>query len=211
MGNINLNWDNSAVVANPNATEQNAKKRKKSVGGPYDQIGFTPANPMATSVNAAVSAVTDNIIYEYLVDAICAVGGPIPNINGIQEGINFACFNPSLTSDNGSVSVSLNVTGLDITKARFYLYKASDDSLVGGPTVANRIGTTISTSFTGLLPSTNYYLKYEMYATVNAVEVVSSDVAYLNALCGGNIAGFTIPTVANPTCPAPAALVVTPA
>lgn len=209
MGNLNLAWDNSAVLANPNATEQIAYKRKKSIGGAYDILAFTPANPMATSVSAAVAAVLDNIIYQFKVEATCTAGGPVPNINGVQEGIEFACINPVLTSDNLSVSVAINVTGLDIIKARITLFKASDNSVVGGPSVVNTIANSINKTFIGLLASTDYYIKYEFYANVNGVEVVSSSAAYLNALCGGNSGAFSTSTTTDPSCPAPASLVVT--
>lgn len=209
MANLNLAWDNSGVVGNPNATGQRASKRLTSVGGAYDTLAFTPANDMATSVSAAVAVVTANRSYQFKIEALCDVGGPVANLNGVQEGLKFACIVPGVTSDNSSVTITLNVASTDITKARFTLFKQADNSTVGGPSVVTRIGTTITKIFTGLLASTTYYVKIELYATVNGVEIVSSDADQLNAVCGGNISGYQVTTTADPSCPAPASLVVT--
>ena len=47
----------------------------------------------------------------------------------------------------------------------------------------------------GLDSATGYYLEVEFYATINGVEVISSDAAYLGASCGGNITGYQVTTL----------------
>lgn len=208
MATINMTWDNTAVNASPNAIGQRVSKRLKSVGGAYDTVGFNPANDMAKTENAAeANTVTANRTYEFKVEALCTVGGPTINSNGVQEGIAFACVNPVFTPTHNSVQVVLNLATTDITKARIVLKKQSDDSTVATQT-QNKVGTTVTANFAALDPSTDYYVTVELYATINGVEVISSSANYLNAVCGGNVANYQVSTSAAPACPAPADLVV---
>ncbi len=207
MGTLKLSWDNSNLVFDPNTDAQRASKRVKAIGGAYDTVGFNPANDMAKSVNEALATVLDNRVYEFIIDAICISGGPTPNDNGPIEGIAFACIAPSFNPTYNSLNVVLNLVNTDISKIRVTLRKQSDNSLVGTFT-ASRSGTTATATFSGLTASTDYWVQIELYAVVNGVEVISSDAAYLGAVCGSNAAPYQVTTSPVPPCPAPKTLEV---
>lgn len=184
MPQFNLTWFNTAVIINPNATGQRALYRQKSVGGSFISTGFTPANDLPKFASASTSPVlAANTIWEFRVQAICTEGGPTNNDNGIIEAIKFACLTPTLAKTTTTATITLNITGLDITKARFVLHKDSDNSVVSGPTIVNPSGSAISLNVTGLTPDTVYYWMVELYSTVNGVEVISSAVSQLGAPC----------------------------
>lgn len=202
-----LSWDNTAVLANVNATGQRASKRVKAIGGAFQTSGFSPANDLLKTAVTTDATVIDNRVYEFKIEALCGIGGPVINNNGVKEGIIFACIAPSFSSDNSSVTAVINCLNTDITKARVILKKQSDNSVVGTLTV-NNVANACTALFSGLDASTNYYVTVELYSLVDGVEVISSDAAYLNAVCGGNIAGYQVSTNASPACPAPASLVI---
>lgn len=202
MATFTLNWDNSLVLAEPNAINQRASYRVKTVGGAFITAGFAPANDLATTdVTTVLAGATANKIYEFKIEALCTAGGPTMNDNGIVEQIVFLCVAPSsLTQTSSSVTISLDLTATDITKVRFRLRKQGDDSLVQTITTVcpGAIGST-SANFTALAANTAYYVTAEFYCTINGVEVISSSSDYLNAVCGGNVAGWQVTTDALPT------------
>lgn len=193
-----LNWDNTAVLAHPNSTGQRVSYRQKSVGGAWITAGFTPANDLATNVNSAdtPNSLLDNVVYEFKVENLCSEGGPTINDNGVREAIEFACITPDTDQDFESASISINLTGTDITKVRFTLKRASDNTIIAGPTVVNRVANAASFNVTGLVPETNYYWQVELYANVNNIEVISSQVAYLGQPCSP----YPFTTDENPVC-----------
>lgn len=188
MAQFTLSWDNSNVLANTNATAQRALYRKKSVGGAYSSVGFTPANDLAKAVDTVDSPVLDdNCVYEFKVQTICTVNGPTDNDNGVQEHIIFACIEPTVTEEvdggNKQSKASLDVSGTDITKARFTLRKASDNTVITGPTIVNRVADAIELTSGNLVEGETYYWQIELYATVDGVEVKSSDSNQLGVPC----------------------------
>lgn len=185
MAQFTLNWINTAVLASANATGQRASYRKKSVGDPWITAGFSPANDLTTADVTADSpnSLDENCVYEFKVECLCEEGGPTINDNGIEEGIVFECLVPNTSQSETGASISLDVTGLDITKGRFTLRLAADNSIVSAATIVNRIGDTITRTVTGLTSGTNYYWQFELYATVNALEVISSSPSYLGSVC----------------------------
>ena len=197
MAQISLNWDNTGVLSNTNVTGQKASYASRSAGA-WVTIGFTPSNIMAKTVNSALSPNTlvDNVVYQFKVEAICTVGGPTINDNGIREIISFSCLSPTLTHDVYTGTISLDVTSTDITKARFTLKKASDNTIVFGPTIVSKTLFTITQTIAGLAPSTNYYWTVELYAIVNSVEVISSSTDYLGTVCSP----YPFRTSDEPTC-----------
>lgn len=199
MAQFTLTWDNTAVLANPNATAQRALYRLKAVGGAFISAGFTPANDLAkTAITSTTPALGSNIVIETKVQSICTLNGPTDNDNGIQEVIDFSCIVPTLTKTSTTADASLDVTGTDIIKATFTLRKSSDNSIVSGPTVISRSVNTIATGATGLTGSTNYYWQVELHATVQGVEVKSSSVNYLGTVCGPYAVTTDAPPVCNP-------------
>jgi hypothetical protein len=198
MATFTLNWDNTLVLAEPNAINQRASYRKK-LDVPWITAGFSPANDLATTdVTASVDLLT-NTIYEFKVEALCTSGGPTENDNGIIEQLVFECVSGSIFKTSTTVTPVLDLTATDITKVRFILRLQGDGSLVQSQTVntPGTIGTT-SCEFTGLTPNTAYYITAEFYCIINGVEVISSSVDYLNAVCGGNVAGWQVTTDALP-------------
>lgn len=184
MAQFNLSWFNTAVIINPNATGQRVSHRQKSVGGAFSTTGYTPANDLPKTASASQSPVlADNIVWEFKVEALCTVGGPTINSNGLVEGLKFACITPNIQKTTNSATITLNVAGLDITQATFITHLTADDSVVAGPTTVARVGTAIQHTVTGLDPDTEYYFEIILYAIVNGSEIASNDVNQLNASC----------------------------
>ena len=184
MIQFTLNWFNGAVIANPNSINQVALYRQKSVGGAWLSTGFTPANNLPiTAVTTTSPLVSENKIWEFKVQNICTVGGPIDNNNGIIEQLHFQCITPVLSFTQTTATAVLNVLGLDITKARFTLHKVSDDSVVFGPTIVLPVGNSITCLATGLTGSTGYYWEIDLYSTVNGAEIHSFNTDQLNSPC----------------------------
>jgi len=181
---FNLLWINTKVQASSNSISQRALYRYKAVGGAFISTGFTPSNDLATSASTTVSPVLDsNKVVQFEVETICTINGPAINDNGIQEAIGFVCLTPTIVKTDTTSSISIDVTGLDITKARFTLRKSSDNTVLGTPIISNVASNTIFGSITGLVASTNYYWQIELYATVNTLEVISSGTDFLGAPC----------------------------
>jgi len=199
MAQFKLQWDNTNVNANPNAVSQRASYRQKSVGGVFIATGFTPTNDLAKTVSEALTPViSSNVIYEFKVQAICTQNGPTDNDNGIQEGIVFSCIAPSMNKTSDSSSITIDVTGTDIAKARFTLKKSSDNSIVITPTIINRSGNSITQLATGLQSSTSYYWQIELIATVSGVDVYSSDINQLGVSCSPYVFQTDAPPFCNP-------------
>lgn len=193
MGLLYLQWDASGITP-ANVIAYRLSKRIKTVGGAYSTTGFTPSNDIALGIGDANINVTNNKVYEFKLEHICTTGGPTISGNGVQEQIKFACIAPVLGSSVDEISVDINLTGTDITKARLYLKRQSDDVIAGGPVIVNNVADAITHTFTGLDANTGYYVTVELYATVGGIEVISSAAAYLGAVCGGNVSGYQIDT-----------------
>ena len=141
MAQFNLTWFNTAVIIDANVTGQTVSHRQKSVGGSYSSVGYTPSNTLPKTASAAQSPVlANNVIWEFKVEAICTVGGPTINDNGVQEGFKFACIEPSISNiTSTSATITLNVLGLDISHAVLTLLKTTDDTIVAGPTSVSKL------------------------------------------------------------------------
>lgn len=184
MAQFDLNWFAAPVMVNTNATGQRASYRQKSIGGSWITTGFTPTNPLAKTAQFTKSPnIATNVVWEFLVEALCTVGGPTSVDNGIQEAIRFECMTPSLTWDTHDATIQLNVNNTDITKAQFILYNQSDDTVAVGPVTVNRTGSIIQYQAVGLTPNTGYYWTFVLYATVNGVEISSTIVGQLPSPC----------------------------
>lgn len=186
MAQIQLNWDNSELLASANALTQTMSYRQKTVGGAWLTTGFTPANPMAKTVNAALSTNTllANVVYEFYLLTNCTENGPTPNDNGQIEQLGFACIIPTVNKDQTTSTANINLAGTDITKVRFILRRTSDNAIVYGPVTVNRAGNSAQTLATGLVGNTQYYWQVALFTTVSGVEVVSSSVVYIGDVCG---------------------------
>jgi hypothetical protein len=184
MAQFQLNWFNAAVLVNANALVQRASYRQKSVGGSFITAGFTPANDLPkTAVTTTSPVLAENVIWEFNTECICTVSGPTINDNGLIEKLKFQCLTPILSNEETTAQAVLNITGLDITKARFTLHLDADDTVAYGPVIVNAVGNSITANATGLDPETEYYWEIELYATVGGVEIISSAVGQLGASC----------------------------
>jgi hypothetical protein len=188
MGTLTLNWDNTAVNASANATGQRALKRIAAVGGAFNTSDFSPANTLLKTATTTVATVLNNRVYDFKVEALCTEGGPTENTNGLKQGIVFACIPPIINIGPTNIEVTIDLTSTDITKARIVLKLASDDSIISTQVVSRSVNT-VYYNFSGLA-SDGYYLEIELYATVDGVEVISSDETYLGVVCGGNVEGY---------------------
>lgn len=185
MARFNPSWDNTDILANINNLTQTVGYRQKSVGGVWITNGFTPDNPLAKTVSTVLTPIlSNNVVYEFRVQASCTENGPVTNDNGIIEQIGFSCIEPTITKTQTSSTAVLNLINTDITKATLTLRKSSDNSAVYGPTVVSRVGDSVTALATGLVANTQYYWQVVLYAQVNGVEVASSNSAYLNSVCG---------------------------
>jgi hypothetical protein len=207
MAQFTLQWDNTSVLANANATAQRTSYRQKSLGGVFNGNGFTPANDLAKSAITAESPVLlDNVIYEFKVQAICTQNGPTDNDNGIQEGLVYICLVPTISKTHDTATLNLDLTNTDILKVRLTLKKSSDNSIINGPVTIDRNVNGISYLISsGLTPSTNYYWQIELGTTVGGVEIWSSDISQLGSLCGP----YPLQTDPNPVCNPVTSVVVT--
>jgi hypothetical protein len=194
MASLNLSWDNSTISGNPNAINQRISWRRTSTGGAFLTTGITPANDLNTSVNSAVhTTAAFNRVYQYKVQAICTIGGPVDNLNGLKEGIVFNCISPTFITDLTEATATINTFGTDLTKARFTLKLTSSGATIATAT-ENVSGSTISHQFTGLTAYTSYYVLIELYATVDGADALSSNVAYGSITCGTGKTGYYVTT-----------------
>jgi len=110
----------------------------------------------------------------------------------------FNCIVPTLTETSNTATATLDLTGTDITKARFTLKRSIDDVVFAGPTIVNKVANSASLVATGLAAATDYYWEIELYATINNVEVISSSVNFLGIVCGPHPVTTDAAAVCNP-------------
>lgn len=205
MAQFTLVWNNTAIINNPNIIGQLVGFRYKGDTG-FIEDDFTPPNGLSKLINTVDSPqfIDENRVVEFKVQSICTVSGPTDNDNGLQEAIQFGCITPTMTNNSVRSIITLDITGLNITKARFTLRKTSDNSLIIQTTV-NPVGNIITTTRVGLTPETNYYWQIELYANINNIEVKSSDSTYLGAPCSP----YAFATDPDPICDPVTSLVTT--
>lgn len=198
MAQFTLNWVNT-ISTNPNVINLRASYKAKS-SPTWLTAGFTPTNDLdKTAITADTpNTLLDNVIYQTKVETICTSGGPTINDNGIREQVSFAAISPGLTETSTTGTITIDLTGTDITKARFTLRKASDNSIVLAPTIVSKSGSSVTYTKTGLTGSTNYYWQVEFYTTINSIEVISSDGAYTGAVFSPYAFTTDAPPVCNP-------------
>lgn len=171
MANFTLSWTPNI---NSNVSAQRTYYRQKSVGGAFLTTGFTPTNDLPTTANTtSITGLLDNTVYEFQVANICVTGGPVFNINGIQEAIKFACRIPTESHTDTTATVSVTSLPTDITTVRYSLL-TSGGVLISGPFDITTSGGSASRVFTGLSASTSYIVRVEYGAVVNGTLVFSN-------------------------------------
>lgn len=196
MAIFHCSWDNTTIANNSNVIYQRLSWREKSVGGAFNTTSIIPTNDLDKTVSSVdfVSA-SYNKVYEFILEVFCSLGGSTQNSNGIVEKISFGCILPQTVGIlDTTASLNFNLSNTDITKIRLVLKLQSNNSIVSSATIS-RSGDTLSHTFTGLTPSTDYYFELEFYAVVNGVEVISSSPSFLGSVCGGNITNYTFSTL----------------
>lgn len=177
-----LTWESDDLIG-VNALNQTALYRRKSVGGVFISTGFTPSNNIAKVVESALSpSLLDNVIYEFKIETNCTENGPSSNKNGIVEAINFSCLLPTIISNATQTTITLDVTGTDITKAKFILRKISDNSLAAAPVIVSKLVNSITTTIP--VAAADYYWQVNLYSLVNGIEVVGTTCTPYNVTVG---------------------------
>jgi hypothetical protein len=180
----NLTWAPAGGV-----TSQNQDVQYKAASS---TTWITYANVGATVSSASITGLIDNTIYDFRVVNNCTYSGPTPAM--ATQNAKITC--PAVTIFPGydHVDYSFVHLGADISKYVVDLLDASDAVLLTNTITSFPIP--ISSSFSGLVPSTNYKLRITVYA--------GAAFAY-NKQCEAQ----AFATSAPPTCDAPTVVVAT--
>lgn len=168
MATFNLAWT-APVLTNSTTANQRVEYRQKN-SGPFinNTSNIAPTNDLSNTATAAViSNLTDNVIYEFRVLSVCPNGVTNVNMDGIKEGINFACVPPTAnTFTDTSITVVVASLPPDITKVTF---NRGTGNVFATP--SNGIA---SYTFPNLTPGISYTITAELSAFVNNGERTSS-------------------------------------
>jgi hypothetical protein len=124
-------------------------------------VGWTLHSNVSSSANSAsISGLSDNVVYQFRITNLC-LSGP-SGVGAVVEGVRLTCPTVSLVASTDSVDYSFVDLGSDISRYLVELRNASlvvlDDDNFPSPSG------TISGSFSGLSPSTNYYVWVTVFA-----------------------------------------------
>jgi hypothetical protein len=134
-------------------------------------VGWTLHSNVSNSTNAAtITGLSDNIVYQFRITNHCP--SALTGVSTLVEGVNLTCPTVSLDHSSDSVDYSFVDLGGDISSYLVELRNASlavlDDDVFPSPSG------TISGTFTGLSPSTNYYVWVTVYAVGSTVTFSAS-------------------------------------
>lgn len=166
MGSFNLTWTHAA-----SSSAQIVSWRQKGTSAWNTSPTYiTPANPQTnTATTAVVGVLPNNFVYQFQIENVCADG--TSQVSTISDDIVFQCVTPTFSSTSTTLTVNFGPVG-NIDQMYLILKRTS-----GSTTAATVLVTTtpFSYTFTGLTPSTSYFVSYIMYATTNGVQVTSAD------------------------------------
>lgn len=177
-----LNWNISNTENDPNTSTQKAlyKKRLDGAGAPFldgieGGLPFNPPNPISKNVSATQSgSLSDNAVYQFKIQTICGVNGPVDNMDGIFEAINFICIEPTATFTYNQATITIPVSGTpDIIKAKIKLTNTTTGVVLVNNVVVSASGSNITYTKTGLSPSTSYRWDITLGANVNSADKYS--------------------------------------
>ena len=179
---VTLNW---TAVNNANSTGQEVQYKK------ITDAGWTTHATVGPAIETAlITGLDDNVVYQFRIRNICAVGGPTGS--GIDEDIKFTCPAVTITQNlYNMISYSFPHLGGSVSGYDVKLLAADGTSVVATNT-HNAPGATVTGQFTGLNPSTTYQIRVEPKATGD-----------LGTYSKTNCATTTATTPAAPTCGAP--------
>ena len=169
MANFTLTWTPNI---NSGVSNQQAEFRRKSVGGAFNNVGFIPANLLATSATTtSISGLLDNVVYEFRINNFCTEGRT--NTAAVED-IKFACVTPTETHTDTTITATVSSLPVDITKVRFSLLSSDGSSILQGPILINTFSGTSVNTFSSLIPDTDYIVRVELVAVVNGNETTST-------------------------------------
>lgn len=214
MAIITLNWTPGTGASNGQRASAIAKVNENT--GNYMTTGFNPQNTLAAGASSTnFSTSNTNIVYKFKVENLCTNGSIIPNTNGLQEEIVFACIPPSFkstdTTDTTYTARILKgaytqVDGINypntissISNIEYTLYDGV--TIKEGPVAGTLTGTGSSEAFVytfqNLTPGHTYTLKYVLKAFVNNLEIRSDNSTHLGVACTYSV---TTTGIAGPSC-----------
>lgn len=153
MAYVTLNW---TPAGGANSTGQTVQYKLPSSG-----TWITHSTVSASASTANISGLTDNTIYDFRILNNCNDGGPTGG--SAVQGIWITC--PTVTYTEGSITIGYSFAhlGSDITKYVLDLLDATGTTVLDTKTHTSPSGT-ITGTFTGLTPSTNYGVRVTVYA-----------------------------------------------
>jgi hypothetical protein len=160
------------------------------------QVQYKPEGGVWTTfqtVAPAISSITitgllDNTVYEFRIVNLCADGGPTPSPTVLTQ-IYISCPAPTFILSTNSIQYSFAHLGAQVTKYTVELLSAANVVLQTKTHLAP--SGTISETFTGLSPNTNYNVR---------VNVFAGDTQQYSRTCASSSQTTTSPSV----CAAPA-------
>jgi hypothetical protein len=180
MSSFLLNWTPAGGL---NSTGQQVQYKQSNSS---TWITATTLGPGAATY--AATGLLDNVIYDFQIVNICTYGGPSSGTS--FQTINLTCPTVQITPTFNSVGFSFSHLGGSVSEYKVDLLNAAGTTIIAFKNMAAS-GATISDSFTGLDPSTNYQVRVTVKAATYSKQCVA--------------ASFT--TNALPTCNAPTSLI----
>jgi hypothetical protein len=178
---VNLTWTPSG---GSNSTGQEVQYKKLS------DTGWTLVATLGPSASAlTIPGLDPNTVYQFRVVNVCAIGGP--TVSSIHEAANIVCTTLTVTSvSHSTINYSFPRPGGDVTAADVRLFTANGSVQVAIVSY-NALNPTVTGSFSGLSPSTDYRLEVTFKASGQ------------NAIYTKACSQVTARTDAAPTCSAP--------
>jgi hypothetical protein len=137
----------------------------------FDDADWTLFNTVAPSANTAtITGLTDNVIYQFRVRNNCIGGGN--TFGNTDEAINITCPTP-LTVDPAELTADFSFPHLggDISSYLVELLSAAD-AVLDDETITSP-GSSVTGTFTGLNPSTDYKIRVTPKATGSQGDYIS--------------------------------------
>jgi hypothetical protein len=153
MSSFLLNWTPAGGL---NSTGQQVQYKQSSSS---TWITVTTVGPSTTTYTA--TGLLDNVIYDFQIVNLCTYGGPTSGTS--FQSINLTCPTVQVTPTFNSASFSFSNLGGSVTEYKVDLLDASGSSVIASKNTVAPTGT-ISDSFTGLDPQTNYQIRVTVKA-----------------------------------------------
>lgn len=170
---------------NPSSTNSTEQKVQYRVKGTENWITFSTLGALANQ--ETITGLQANLIYEFRILNNCTSGGAAPSPT--QTKVNLECPLNSITSSAENVNYSFPHQGGDISKYQVDLLSANNSTVLQTKNHTSPFAATITGSFVGLNPQTNYYVRVTMFAGTSYEH---------NKTCGSVPANTTAPETCSP-------------